>query len=339
MPTSEQAGFMSSDVPGFGSVGPDADRLHPNPPNQHPAVAETYWFSFFHEPSGLHGGVYLWAHPNLSTTSAGVWIFRGVKAHRMDAEHFHYEHHLPWPTTDGDVVSVPALGLEIEVVEPLAQHIIRYRDPASGTSLQLRTTGVIPPVVRGNNAHFEQPMLARGELVLGSDTYTIDCVAMRDRSWGEPRPEGAMAHPPIGFAVGASADGNIAFTFNGTDDPDTADWAGLYDVPAAKQLKDGWIWRDGQLRKLVSMTRTCTRDQQTLRPTAIRVGLTDDHGQEHSLQATLLGCLPFSPWAMIQTHWCPVAWQLDDGTVIRGEVQDAFWPDYVRHLRGGGAEA
>jgi hypothetical protein len=326
--------FMSSLVSGFGSVGPADDLLHPSPENPHHTVAETYWYSFFDEASQLHGGIYLWAHPNLRTASAGVWLFRGFKPHRMDAEHFHYEHHLPWPEEDGRHVRVPSLGLEIEVVEPLQRHTVRYEDAGTDTMLRLDLTGVMPPVIRGNNAHFEQPMRVRGDARVDGGTHRIDCVAMRDRSWGEPRPERAISHPPIGFAVGASDDGSIAFTFNGTDDPATADWAALYHVPPANQLKDGWIWRGGELRKVTSMSRRCVRDPQTLRPLSVAVSLIDDAAQEHRLQATFLGCLPFSPWSMIQTHWCPVMWRLDDGREFRGELQDAFWSSYVRHLRG-----
>jgi hypothetical protein len=329
--------FMTSENAGFGTVAAEDDFLHATQASDHHSVAETHWFSFFDADSGLHGGIYVWAHPNLHTTSAGVWAFRGVKRHRMEAEHFNYQHHLPWPETPGREVRVPAIGLTIDIAEPLRSQVITYRDPASDAALELTTEAVMPPVVRGNGAHFEQVMRVRGTLTIAGDIHEIDCVSMRDRSWGEPRPEIAVEHPPFGFGVGASQDGRLAFVFNGTDDPDTADWAGFYDFPPERQFKDGWVFRDGELRKLIGIRRRSERDPATLQPTRLEVQLLDQDGGELPLVGEPTGALPFSIWSTMQANWCPMRWRLEDGTVVPGELQDGFWPSYVRQLRARSA--
>lgn len=330
--------FMSG-TSGFGSVVPADDLLHVEQRSEHRSVAETYWFSFFVPGTGLHGGIYLWAHPNLGTCSAGVWAFRGRKTHRLEAEHFNYQHHLPAPREQETTIHVEAVGLSIEIVEPMARHRVRYADPASDACLDLTLEAVTPPVVRSNNLHFEQVMRVTGTLTLDGDRHTVDCLSFRDRSWGEPRPETSFPHPPFGFAVGAAQDGRFAFVFNGTDDPQTADWAGAYDFPAERQFKDGWVWRDGVLRRLVSMSRRSQRDPVTLIPTGLDVRLVDDQGTELALRGTPTGALPFSIWSTMQANWCPMQWTLADGTVVPGELQDGFWGSYVRHLRSTGGPA
>jgi hypothetical protein len=257
-------------------------------------------------------------------------VFQGNKRHRLHAEHFNWHHHLPWPETDGRRIVVPEVGIEIDVVEPLSTHALDYRDVGSGTSLHLTTRAVMPPAVRGNGLHFEQAMHV---LVRGNTTHAIDCVGMRDRSWGEPRPEAGIKHPPIAYGVGASPDGKLAFTFNGTDDPQTADWADLYSLPPDRQLLDGWIWRHGELRRIVRMSRRCSRDG-LLRPTELDIDLLDDHGESLVAHGTVRGVLPFSPWQMMQAHWCRVRWSSTTGTVLPGELQDVCWADYVQQRYG-----
>src|SRR5918992_250048 len=59
----------------------------------------------------------------------------------------------------------------------------------------LRYEGVMPPEpltavgsTFGSAHHFDQVGRVRGSIVLHGDSLPIDCLAMRDRSWG-PRPE------------------------------------------------------------------------------------------------------------------------------------------------------
>ena len=85
-------------------------------------------------------------------------------------------------------------GVAIKVLEPCHRYALGYDD---GDRLQadLRFEGVMPPEpltavgsTFGSAHHFDQFGRVSGELILHGERIPIDCIGMRDRTWGA-RPE------------------------------------------------------------------------------------------------------------------------------------------------------
>jgi hypothetical protein len=63
-------------------------------------------------------------------------------------------------------------------------------------------TAVDDPIVWANGKHFEQVMRTQGQLVLRGQRHDVDSFNIRDRSWGELRPEGHNPAPPYNWVHG-----------------------------------------------------------------------------------------------------------------------------------------
>lgn len=323
--------YMSA-AGGFGDPAKAIDHALAHIENPHPSVTETWWWSFHIRERNLNGEIYFWKHSNLNTMSGGVWIYEGVKTHHLQCEHFNWLSFIPAPqASDGSLYS-PDLDLRINVIEPLKEHEVFYRHEASDTSLTLHAVAVQPPVLRSNDAHFEQVQRIAGELRLRGEVLAIDCVSFRDRSWGEPRPEDQAVHPPTAWCVGASPDGQRSFCFSACDDPERSPLSASYGLSAAGAFKIGWIQHGGDLRKIVAVSKLTTRGPDRLQGQSHDISLTDERGQTYRLTGEITASVMWSPWPnMAATFGQHCEWLLD-GQPMSGEVQEVFWGDCISKM-------
>jgi len=337
MSDSNNLSFMSS-APGgnrtFGDPKNATDFLLPKSHTDDCSETQTWWFNFFLPELNLDGEIYFWVHSNLKMATGGVWIFQGVKKHYLQSEHFNWKNFMPFPEVTGNSLRLPLLNLTINIIAPLQRHEVLYENQ-DGTRLHLTTEAVMPPVLRSNNAHFEQPMHATGTLRLRGKEYAIDCMAMRDRSWGEPRPEIAVLHPPTCWAVGISDDGKTSFNFNGTDDPDRNPQMNACGLTKEQLFKDGWIYRNGNLRKIVGMSKLTQRGADGIEAVKFDCELIDTEGEKLHLSGEVVAGVQWSPWPLMAAHFGNhVRWVLDGKTELRGEAQECFWTESIRQMIG-----
>ena len=326
--------WMTTPIGGFGRITQADDLLHPGDAAVDFTLTETYYFAFNIPERRLNGEIYVWMHRNLNTCTAGVWIWEGIKTHHLYSEHFNVHAHLPYPIQTGDTVSVPQVGLSIHIVEPLKRLAVEYRDPFSKTALDLRFEAIMPAAVRGNNKHFEQAMRATGTLLLGDERLLVDCHTVRDRSWGQPRREHPERHAPIQWSVGVVDRGNIAFNLLTSDDPrHRPEWRGIYDIPADKMLRDGWIWIDGGLRRIARASQSTDRDAGNNQcPTAFTTTFVDDRGADYILKGSVVATCPWGVWPNLFSSFNLVRWDLN-GHVGYGDEQETFWSDFLRRVK------
>ena len=191
---------------------------------------ETAWFSFSHPERRLGGWFYTMARPTIGTVAGGAWVWDDAA-------------HLPWEVLysanytalelprdqDLDDITLPT-GVSIRVIEPCMSYSLGYND-ASRLQATLRFEGVMPPEpltstgsTFGRSHHFDQIGRVSGEIILHGETIPIDCLAVRDRTWGrrrEDRPRQAayvtgVATAQHGFlaATNVEADRNpVAYGF------------------------------------------------------------------------------------------------------------------------------
>lgn len=233
-------------------------------------ATETAWFSFCRPERRLGGWLYTLARPNIGTVAGGAWIWDDSA-------------HLPWEALysanysalqlprDQDLndITLPT-GVSIRVIEPCMSYALSYND---GERLQasLRFDGVMPPEpltstgsTFGHAHHFDQIGRVTGELVLHGETIPIDCLSVRDRTWGR-RPEDRPRQAAYVTGVASAAHGFLAVT-NATAEPN----------PVAY----GFLRRDGRTKPLIQGERRIERDATNGWITRIELYAKDADGRE-----------------------------------------------------------
>lgn len=330
--TEDLLAFMSVADGGFGN--PENALDHPLKHIENPdcSVTETWWWSFHIPERKLTCEIYFWIHSNLKTMSGGVWVFEGIKKHHLQCEHFNWLHFLPAPEIGENTLYCPQLDLRINILEPLQKHEVTYNNPESDTRIHIIAESVQPPILRSNNAHYEQVQRITGTLRLNGEDLSIDSMTFRDRSWGEPRPEAAIKHPPTLWGVGVSADGKRSFNFNACDDPERNPLVAEYGLTKESAFKIGWIYDNGDLRKLVSMSKLTKRAEDGVQAVTYDAEFTDDRGKTYKLTGEILSACPWSVWPNMLAYFGQLCrWTLD-GEVMYGEAQEVFWADCYRKM-------
>jgi len=273
---------------------------------------ETAWFSFHVPERRLGGWLYTMVRQNIGTVAGGAWVWDDT------AE-------LPWDVLystnytalqlaqDADLrdIALPT-GVSMKVVEPTHAYDLGYHDPGR-LELALRFTGVMPPEplaavgsTFGSAHHFDQFGRVTGTVVVNGEHIDVDCIGMRDRTWG-PRPE----HRPrqAGYVTGAAdADhGFLAVTNTGERDP----------------IAYGFLRRDGRTVGLASGERVVERDQARGHATRVTITATDMDGRTLHAVGEPVSRMIINRHSFIDINSL-VRWDLD-GTTAWGEDQD-MWP-------------
>lgn len=301
---------------GFGEFTDADEFLHGTGP-EGDTLTETWFWGFNVPEHAINCYAYCWVHPNLEVASAGLLIYRGITPQHMACELFDYRTYLSAGVVgDGSDIQVPG-GLRVQVIDPLRTLRMTYADPGRDTELDITMTAIGDPIMRANSLHFEQLMRTRGDLVLRGEALSVDSVTVRDRSWGELRPEGHVPVPPYNWITAVFDEGALAVNVGSFDDPD---------APGA--IKDGWVRRDGELRRLVRATKRIVRDPETLRPVRYEIDALDTEGASLSFTGEVIASVPHIGWHNMICHLALVRWDFD-GAVGHGESQDCQWNDYV----------
>ncbi len=288
-------------------------------------MTETAWFSFCIPERKMGGWFYTMVRPNIGTVSGGVWVWDDNATLPWEAP---YSSNLTvMPLQDGADLNKVTLrnGVSIETLEPLTAYRIGYED-GDIIKADMCFEAVMPPrplrkpgSAFGDLTHFDQFGRMTGTLTLHGEEIAVDCLAMRDRSWG-PRPE----HRPrkSAYVSGiASAEDCFLFVSKANDLSD--------------QLAYGFMIRDGDIGDLVEGTRRVERDPQTGFATRIVIEGVDEHGRTLHATGERLSGITLIRHSFID-HNGLIAWTIN-GKIGHGEDQD-MWPvhDWSRYRREAG---
>ncbi|MEQ1888804.1 MAG: hypothetical protein ABL951_06445 [Alphaproteobacteria bacterium] len=277
-------------------------------------ATETSWFSFHHPERRLGGWFYTLIRPNIGTVTGGAWIWD----HRA---------HLPWEvpyTANYSALQLPKgidladcklpNGVSIRVLEPCMKYALGYDD---GERLQasLVFAGIMPPEpltaigsTFGSAHHFDQFGHVTGEIILHGEKIAIDCIGMRDRSWGR-RPEDRPAN--AAYVTGAASPDHafLAITKNGG--------------PVSDPVTYGFLRRDGRTVSLAGGERVVERDAANGWVTRIRLTARDTQGRELSAVGVPVSKTILNRHTFIDVNSL-IRWEID-GAIAWGEDQD-MWP-------------
>ncbi len=276
-------------------------------------ATETAWFSFHHTERRLGGWFYTMARPNIGTIAGGAWVWDASAHLPWEALYAANFSALPIPS-DQDLsdITLPT-GVSIKVLEPCMSYALSY-DDGERFQARLRFDGVMPPEALmaagstfGSAHHFDQFGRVSGHIELLGESIEIDCLAMRDRTWGrrpENRPRQAayitgMANPSSGFlaVTNVRADGD--------------------------RVAYGFLRRDGRNVGLKGGERRVERDAKSGMTTRIELSLADQEGRELTALGEPVSRTIINRHSFIDINSL-VRWDLG-GEIAWGEEQD-MWP-------------
>ena len=292
---------------------PRDDRFHFEEMGQDWWATETAWFSFHHPARRLGGWFYTLIRPNIGTVSGGAWVWD----HRA---------HLPWEalyTANYTALELPRdqnlddcklpNGVAVRVLEPCKRYALGY-DDGERFQAQLEFNGVMPPEpltavssTFGSAHHFDQFGHVTGEIVLHGERIAIDCIGMRDRTWGR-RPED---RPRQAAYVTGAADANNGFL------------AVTHVRPEGDKVAYGFLRRDGNTSSLAEGERRVERDPQQGWITRITIAARDQAGREFVAVGEPMSRIILNRHTFIDINSL-IRWDLN-GVEAWGEDQD-MWP-------------
>lgn len=277
-------------------------------------ATETAWFSFHHPDRELGGWLYTLVRPNIGVVSGGAWVWDASGALPWEVR-YHANHTcqpLP-PDADLRCVELPT-GVRISVREACTSYDLGYDDPGR-LSVALRFDGVMAPEPMmstsstfGRARHFDQIGRVSGTIELHGETIDIDCLAVRDRTWGR-RPEDRPRRAAYVTAVASEASAFLAVTDHRT-------------VPEG-EVAYGFRRRDGRMRALRGGSRRVERDPRHGWVERIEVELEDEDGHTTHAVGDVVSRIVLDRHSFIDINGL-VRWTVD-GEIAWGEDQD-MWP-------------
>lgn len=295
---------------------PADDRFHFDVMSDRWWETETSWFSFHHPGRRLGGWFYTMVRPNIGTVAGGAWVWDDRA-------------HLPWEvlySANYSALQLPAAadladitlptGVQIKVIEPTMVYQLGFGD-GDRFRADLRFEGVMAPEpltavgsTFGSAHHFDQLGRVHGTITVHGEEIAIDCLGMRDRTWG-PRPE----HRPrqAAYVTGAAdaEHGFLAVTNTKADgDP----------------IAYGFLRRDGRTVSMAGGERRVERDP--LQGWITRIELEGQDAEGRSLRAVgePVSRIIINRHTFIDINSL-IRWDLE-GVEAWGEDQD-MWPTHT----------
>lgn len=289
-------------------------------------ATETSWFSFHHPERKLGGWFYSMFRPNIGTVAGGAWVWDDSA-------------HLPWEILYSANYSAQQLprdqdlrdcqlpnGVSIKVLAPCQRYALGY-DDGERFKATLIFEGVMPPEpltavgsTFGSAHHFDQFGRVTGDIVLHGERIALDCIGMRDRTWGR-RPED---RPRQAAYVTGAADASHGFL------------AVTNIKPEGDLVSYGFLRRDGETVSLAGGERILERDPREHWVTRITIKAHDTKGREMTAVGVPVSRVILNRHTFIDINSL-IRWELD-GVVAYGEDQD-MWPihRWARRKRQRGA--
>jgi hypothetical protein len=290
---------------------PEDDMFHP-PESDDPWWTETVWFSWMVPERNLLGYWYTVFRANIGVNFGGVLVFDDTAVLPWEIPVFDWHWHQPMPAhvdlRDLDVLGGMTLKCE--------EHGRRFRfgyqtddvtfDLTYDALMQPMLTRKEPPFNHGN--HIDQPGRVTGQFTLYGEEINVDCIAMRDRSWGIRAPR---RQPKLGYC-------------HATNGPDSSFLTITIDRKGHDGLVTGYLMRDGEYAKLVSGSRTVTRDAKG-RPAEISIEAVDERGRTLEAHGTTVSRQVFTAYPDMFCWNSLARWDFDGGGGW-GEDQDIWHP-------------
>ncbi len=311
-----------------------------HPAGDDPWAYESWWFSFFIPDRKLMVYVYPWFRPNLGIAGGGVlaWDHRGSDPWTI--VHCDYAWHLPCPKAeamiDGTTLSLPQ-GVRITSLEPLMKFDVSYSHPRLSLDVRFEAIHGANIATRpiGNTQLFggriDQCGRITGELVVNGEKMAVDCLSIRDRSWGARRDDNRDMNIGYFHATASSKDAFLVVSNHASPVEGTSK-----DVDAP--IVTGYLIRNGEYQAISQGTVSYTRDARGT-PLTAEIRGTDATGRTLTASGSALNHYSSLAFPGLFNLSALASWQFNGISCI-GELQNTMYPDrwrsFYRKLSGGG---
>ncbi|MBB3748834.1 hypothetical protein FHT44_001295 [Mycolicibacterium sp. BK634] len=289
-------------------------------PTDNPHWGESGWFGFNIPERNLNGFVYYFHDARTGTSGGGPALWDPSGEEIYDCLFYDWRWHQP-PTgpLEFSDFTLPN-SLRHEVVEPLHRYRLSYSQP--GLEFELDWTGLMPPHEFGTvrdpaiPTHFDQPGHMQGTLVLNGEQLTVDCLAMRDRTWGPHVHEQPRSGDYL-WAIASPESHWHSIAINVGE-------------PGVDIAVGGYLARDGKVGEIVKGERRVTQRSDGA-PVRVTFDAQDDLGRELHAVGQVRTALRWMGWPGRLTYWTLTEWTWDNQTGF-GENQEFIARDDVRAL-------
>lgn len=299
------------------------DEFH-SPDEPSPWVTETAWYSFWTPGHEFAVHVYLRFRLNIGIANSCVYAWEPGVCVPWEAP---YWKHLHVPLPDSLVDMELLGGLRHRQREPFRAYDISYSDNrgyGSPFSFDIAVDALDEPQYFGGK-HFDQEVRVRGRLEISGQTFDIDCLAMRDRSWYR-RGDFTLFRSAYAYAVAPGGDTFLALYAAPRDQDLLVD-----DLP----LVGGHVVADGQRTALSrGRRRVVSRDPATGQPREVEVEAADDRGRPVRAHGVVIGSIALAANPNMMSWMNLVRWTVNGSTVV-GEDQEIWSPSIWRAFRRG----
>jgi hypothetical protein len=286
---------------------PEDDDFHAS--DRHWWWHETCFYYFMVPERGLGCWLYNYIRPTIGVSGGGCWVWDDRTFFHMEAPYYACYSALQLPEErDLRDFRFPS-GVGVKALEPLRTYHLTHTD-RDWIDVDVLWDAIQQPWVRAVGdppvpSHWEQFGHVTGTLTLRGEPITVDCLAMRDRTWS-PRGERWKDGGGAAYAsAAASADLNILAT--------GGDRIG------------GFATIDGERRALTDGTRTVERHADHGYVTHIELRATDTLGRElHAVGSPVSRMAMPLPGINAVVWTSTVRWNIN-GIDCWGEDQDP-WP-------------
>ena len=296
---------------------PEDDMFHPRTDDRW--WTETWWNAWFVPERKMIGYFYPVFRHNIGVQFGGVVVYDDRGDLEWEVPVFDYEWHQEIPAgLDLRDAALPN-GMTIKCLEPARRYELGYK--SRDLELHLDVEGVIKPLVTNgtppfNKGHIDQICRITGEMVLEGETIPIDCLAMRDRSWG-PRQDGRQ--PTVGYNYAAADPDNAFLAVSQSKATD------VWDVTT------GFLVREGVWSHVESGRRSVVRDDEG-HPVSVAIEATDELGRTFEAEGTPVNHNVFKTYPSMLCWNSLMDWRCD-GWQGWGEDQDCWLPRRWRDSR------
>jgi hypothetical protein len=251
--------------------------------------------------------------PNIGTVAGGAWVWDHTAHLPWEVLYSANYSALPLPRDrDLDDCVLPT-GVSIKALQPGNAYALGYAD-GDRLVVDLRFEGVMAPEpltavgsTFGAAHHYDQFGRVHGHIVLHGERIVIDCIGMRDRTWGrrpEDRPRQAA------YVTGAAS-------------PDAGFLAVTNVRDGRERVAYGFLRKDGRTASLTEGERVVTRDDRHGWISTIRITATDSTGRRLIATGVPVSRIIVNRHTFIDVNSL-VRWDMD-GLIAWGEDQD-MWP-------------
>lgn len=301
--------------------------------SEDPWETETCWFSFNVPERAMAGWLYAWVRPNLNNSGGGVFVYDPSGVAPWELPYFQYQYCQPLASErDLRDFTFPQ-NYSVKMLEPLTRYRLHYQD-REHIRLDLEFNAIMephpfpqgdPPFV--SSAHFDQAGRVSGEMILRGERIAVDCIGVRDRSWG-PRLDHRGGRLGYSFGTLSEHEGFCVFVL-----PSRLTADGL------ETIHHGYLLRDGRRSRIVEGARSVRRDPKTNHILSMRIQARDAQGRELVAEGRALSRMVLSvPRGTTLNSF--LEWRIEGVAGLgHGEDQDVWrhdqWRTALQTLRNG----